>query len=332
MKKKILGLGLCVLLLTGCGEIAKLENGQDAVVTFEKGNAISADNLYEDMKNKYAISVLVDMIDEQILAKEYPNSGEDKEAYVKNYIDAFKANFKDDATYLQAMKYYYGANNETELKETVGVYYMKDLATTDYAKTLVTNKEIKAYYEEKTKGDIKCSHILITPETKDDMTDKEKAAADTKALNEAKAIIKQLDESKDVTKLFASLAKEKSDDTVSAKDNGNLGYFNTGKMYEEFETAAYALKKGEYSKTPVKTAVGYHIILKVDAKAKPSLEDAKDTIIETLATEKKTADTTLQIEALVELREKYGMKIEDSELNKQYKTYIKNLKANAEQQ
>ena len=65
--KKILACGIIVLLLsTGCGKVAKLENGQDAVVNLSNG-AISVDNLYEEVKNKYALGVLLDMIDRQIL-------------------------------------------------------------------------------------------------------------------------------------------------------------------------------------------------------------------------------------------------------------------------
>lgn len=325
MKKKILVLSLCVFFLAGCGKIPVLKNGEEAVVTFEKGEAISVDDLYAEMKNNYAIATLIDMIDAEILAKEYKDETEDKVTYVKNYIEAFKANFEDDATYSQAMKYYYGANDENELEEVIGLYYLKDLATTDYAKTLISNKDIKNYYKNTTKGDIKCSHILIAIDTDENMNDNQKAAAKEKALNEAKALIKELEASKNVSTLFATLAKEKSDDTASAKDGGDLGYFNIDEMYDEFEKAAYALKKGEYTKTPVETTAGYHIILKVDEKEKPSLEKAKDAIITTLAEKKKEDEATIQVDALTKLRKTYGFKIEDSELNKQYSTYIKNL-------
>jgi len=64
--KKIL-LVICMLLcITGCGKVAKLENGQDAVVKLKNGD-ISVDSLYNEMKEKYAVSILMDMMDRQIL-------------------------------------------------------------------------------------------------------------------------------------------------------------------------------------------------------------------------------------------------------------------------
>ena len=49
MKKKIIGIMLVVLILSGCGKIPKLENGQEAVVSLDEG-AISVDDLYTEMK------------------------------------------------------------------------------------------------------------------------------------------------------------------------------------------------------------------------------------------------------------------------------------------
>jgi len=83
---------------------------------------------------------------------------------------------------------------------------------------------------------------------------------------EAEEIIKELDAGKD----FAELAKEKSIGP-SAPNGGTLGYFSKGKMVPEFEDAAFALEKmGDYTKEPVKTQYGYHII-KLNGK-----QDARD--------------------------------------------------------
>lgn len=58
---------------------------------------------------------------------------------------------------------------------------------------------------------------------------------------------------------FAALAKEYSDDTGSAEEGGDLGWFGRGMMVREFEEAAFALQPGQVSE-PVKTVFGYHLI------------------------------------------------------------------------
>ena len=181
-------------------------------------------------------------------------------------------------------------------------------------------KEIKKYYNDEIKPDIKVSHILISVNYATDASDEDKTKADKEALQKAKDIIKKLKNGES----FDDLAKEYSDDTSNKDKGGDLGYFNTGDMLEEFEKAAFALKKGKYTTTPVKTKYGYHIILKTDEKEKPSLEDKKEEIINTLVSEAKSNDTALSINALVELRKEYGMNIEDDEMSKLYSTYISN--------
>ena len=70
MKKKIFIISLIALCLCGCGKVSKLKNGSDAVVSFEKLDSISVDSLYDSLKDRYAISMLIDMIDKEILFKE----------------------------------------------------------------------------------------------------------------------------------------------------------------------------------------------------------------------------------------------------------------------
>ena len=79
---------------------------------------------------------------------------------------------------------------------------------------------------------------------------------------DAKAVIKELDGGAD----FADLAKKKSTGP-SGPNGGDLGFFGKGQMVPEFEKAAFAMKKGEYSKAPVKTQFGFHV-LKVEGRRK----------------------------------------------------------------
>ena len=96
-------------------------------------------------------------------------------------------------------------------------------------------------------------------------------------------------------------------------------------MEETFENAAYALKVNEYTKEPIKTSYGYHIIKKTKEYDKKELKEVKDDIIKTLADKKINEDKTISITALKELRKNKGMKIEDNELKSSYNKYINSL-------
>lgn len=74
---------------------------------------------------------------------------------------------------------------------------------------------------------------------------------------EAQDILKLLAQGKD----FAELARRFSS-CPSAKEGGFLGEMKRGRMDEDFEEAAYALKPGQTTSKAVKTRFGYHIILR----------------------------------------------------------------------
>ena len=90
---------------------------------------------------------------------------------------------------------------------------------------------------------------------------------------EARATIAELDKGAD----FATLAKAKSTGP-SASQGGDLGWFRAEQMVAPFAAAVRGLKKGEYSKEPVHTQFGWHVILLEDTRkvAPPSFESLKE--------------------------------------------------------
>lgn len=159
----------------------------------------------------------------------------------------------------------------------------------------ITDKNTKEFYNKnknmfKTQATLSARHILV------------------KELKDAEKIIKELDKAKDKEKEFIKLAKTKSVGP-SGKTGGDLGTFPENQMVPEFSKAAKVLEKGAYSKKPVKTQYGYHVIYLKDKKAAKVLP---------------YAEVKKNISQIM-LGDAYGKKIKDlsSNLRKKAKIVIK---------
>ncbi len=158
----------------------------------------------------------------------------------------------------------------------------KYLNQTILSKISVSDEEIKNYYNNNLNQfiqpeEVRASHILVN---------------NSDLANE---LIEELNNGAN----FSELAKEYSIGPSSVK-GGDLGYFTRGKMVPEFENEAFNLSVGEYSKTPVKTQFGFHIILVTDKKNETQLgfEEVANKIREELIKEKETNEIKNYIESL----------------------------------
>lgn len=325
--KKILTLGAIALLLCGCGkDIPTLSDGSQAVVNFKEGtNAISANELYEDLKESYALDSLLNLIDKKILEEKYASEMDSAKESAKNTLKSMKDSYGEDV-----IIQYYGSVARYE--SSLYLSALRQNAIKDYAKSLVKEDEIKSYYDKNVYDDIVVDHILITTGITDETTDEEKTNLENDAKNKIKEIQEKLDKADNKLEKFKELAKEYSKDEATKDNGGSLGAINTGTLpssYDEILKVARNLKDGEYSKDLITTELGYHVIFRESTNEKPSLDDKKEEIINTLADEKIAADSTIQITAMDELRKEFNMNITDSEINKKYSNYIANSIANA---
>jgi peptidyl-prolyl cis-trans isomerase C len=141
-----------------------------------------------------------------------------------------------------------------------------------------TEEELKKAYDEVVKEakqtQYKARHILVKEEA------------------EAKKLIAELDKKAD----FTELAKKHSIGPAG-KNGGDLDWFSAGQMVKPFSDATAALQKGSYTKTPVQTQFGWHVILLEDIRTAepPSFEDAKPQLVAAIQRNKIG-------EAIVELR------------------------------
>ena len=331
MKNKKWFLALAALLVitsltTGCGQKAELKDGSQVAVKLD-GIKITADEYYEEIKG-INIATLVDMIDHQLFDKKYGKTKEEDEQ-VKEQLKSLKDQYgEDEDTYTAVLRQYFGVQTEKELEEMLRLEFRRNAAINDFIEKNIKDKEVEKYYEKEVYGEVKASHILITPSVSEDASTDEKKTAEEEALKEAKKIIKELKNGKK----FADLAKKYSKDEASASNGGDLGYFDLNEMVDEFSEAVKELKVDEYTKEPVKSSFGYHIILKTGEKEKPKLKDVKDKILETLREEKLNEDPTLYYQTLVDIRKDKKIEFKDDKIKKQYNELMDQLVESAKQQ
>lgn len=331
MKKKLFLLTLSLFLVCGCGKIPKLKNGEEAVVTFKNGDKISADDLYKEIKDKYALDAVVSMVDTKILEKEFKKDIDDAKDYASDTIKSMEKNYGGKDELLEAIQYYTGYSTIEAYQDFIYINYLQNKAAEEYAKTLVTDKQVKKYFDETYFGDISINHILITPSVKSGASEDDTKKAEETAKKKAEEVIKKLDEAKkggkDIKEEFKTLAKEYSDDDATKKKSGALGYINLNNLdgnYDELVNAAVKLKNGEYSSKVVTTELGYHIILRIDQKDKGTLKDATDNIKTILSQDILSSDANLNVKAMDYYRKEYGVKIIDSNIKSQYSKYMNN--------
>ncbi|MBD3917134.1 peptidylprolyl isomerase [Paenibacillus sp. PR3] len=232
------------------------------------GVKISKADLYDTLvKGGNGESAVEGLITYELVNQEAQKKGITvTDADLNRELDVIKKSMGSEEAFQQALQQY--KMTEADLHPDLLEQAQLRKLLSDQIK--ITDEDIKSYYDENkasfsTEEQVRASHILVA--TKE----------------EADAIEKQLKDGAD----FAALAKEKSLDTGSKANGGDLDFFSKGNMVQEFESAAFSLKVGEVSE-PVKSEYGYHIIKVTDRKeaSSPTLEEKKADITDTLTSQK----------------------------------------------
>lgn len=320
MKRKKLGFLIItgLLLVTGCNKIPQLPNGEELVAKIN-GRDITASEVYKELKKQMGVSAVVNIIDDFIADKEIETDDDIKDN-ANLQLDQTKMEFENAGENFNEALANYGFDGEKDYLNILILDQKKNKVVQNYYKDLITEEEINNYYENDVYGDMDVRHILIIPEEKDNEEDQKEA--NNKALKKAEDLIKNLNEGAD----FEKLAKENSDDEGSAEDGGLIKNVTKDKYISEFFEASLELEKGKYTKTPVKSSFGYHIILKVEQKNKPTLEEAKNIIIDDLINIKiqEQGENASNI-AWMEIRKKYNLEFFDNDIKRVYNYNVSTL-------
>lgn len=296
LKLIILSLALlAVVMVAGCsGNVVATVNG-------EKITSQELDKQVEELKASYEKQgmnfsgeqgatlletlrkgTLQQMINNKLMLQEAKKMGALSAEKVQEIMAEFKQQFSSEEEYKSFL-------DQVKMSEEDIAYIlnMQDELAKDVPP--VSDEEVSKYYEENKEQmgqpeQLEVRHILFFVDEGDKGYPVKHTDAEAKQL--AQDVIDQLKQGKD----FSQLASEKSEDS-GTKAEGGLYTFSEGQAVPEFEKAAFALTDGDYTKSPVKTDYGYHVIKReklIPAKT-PSFEEVKSEIAEQLNDEAKQA-------------------------------------------
>ena len=228
-------------------------------------------------------AILSHIVDKELTADEKKEIAE----RAKHEVDAVKDQSKDGKAPLSFEDFLKRQGYADEAQYTKGVEYDLGLKQVISKQFNITEDDIKALYEKK--GDRReVSHILVDSES------------------EAQNIIQQLNNGAD----FEKLAVEKTKDPSGKQTKGRLGMLEKGQTVKPFEDAAFDLKEGEITQTPVKTEYGYHVIKVTKIEPKRSFDDMKEQLKREAINDKKNNKQAMN-QAMKALFDKYKVNISD---------------------
>jgi peptidyl-prolyl cis-trans isomerase SurA len=177
---------------------------------------------------------------------------EDKRKFLDLYIN-FRLKVKDARER--------GLLNNPDIQKDVEEY-KRNYAPTYLIDKEIVEEQVRKLYERK-KDEIRASHILIN------LIEKPTPEDSIAAYQKADSIIQKLKDGED----FGELALKYSNDRSVNMNRGDLYYFTAGMTVPEFEDAVYDMKVGEFSKKPIRTLYGLHIVKVTDRK--PRIESIR---------------------------------------------------------
>ncbi len=245
----------------------------------------------EQQRNRLVIERFQKFIDGSIRATDYEVEELfrfEQEKVNLAFLKIASADLVDTVTITeQQVREFYTNNTESfRVPERVRLHYVSYAPENFESDASVSEDEVLDFYnthkddrftEEK---QVQVRHILFS--LADGVSDERKAAT----RSTAHRILERARKGED----FAALAEEYSQDTGTASNGGDLGFFGRGRMVKPFEEAAFGMEVGQVSDL-VETTFGFHII-KVEAiqpeRIKP-LEEVADTVTEELLERKSRA-------------------------------------------
>ena len=292
MKKYIRKAAAVIAVASMALSTAACSNGGKTVASY-KGGKITQQEYYDEMKKSQSgKTALANMIINRVLEQQYGNKVSKKQVdkqynnYKKQYGSQFDAVLQQNGMTASSFKQNLKTNLLTEAA-------LKDI------KKISKSQEDKVWKDYQPK--VKVQHILVSK--------KSKAEEITNELKNGKS--------------FKSLVKKYSLDTGTKNNEGKLPAFDStdSSLDPAFKKAAFKLKTGETTKSPVKSQSGYHVIRMIKHPAKGSFASHKkeidDQIYQTMSQDQQTMH-----DVLAKVIKKAGVDIKDKDLKDVLASYV----------
>ena len=292
MKKYIKKAAAVIAVASMALSTAACSNGGKTVASY-KGGKITQQEYYDEMKKSQSgKTALANMIINRVLEQQYGNKISKKQVdkqynnYKKQYGSQFDAVLQQNGMTASSFKQNLKTNLLTEAA-------LKDI------KKISKSQEDKVWKDYQPK--VKVQHILVSK--------KSKAEEITNELKNGKS--------------FKSLVKKYSLDTGTKNNEGKLPAFDStdSSLDPAFKKAAFKLKTGETTKSPVKSQSGYHVIRMIKHPAKGTFASHKkeidDQIYQTMSQDQQTMH-----DVLAKVIKKAGVDIKDKDLKDVLASYV----------
>ncbi|MDH5100657.1 peptidylprolyl isomerase [Lactobacillus kefiranofaciens] len=268
-------------------------SGSNATVASYKGGKITQQQYYDEMKKSQAgKSALANMIINRALEQQYGKYVSSKKVdkqynnYKKQYGSQFSAVLQQNGMTASAFK----QNLKTNILSEQALKHIQKVSK---------KQEQQAWKNYQPK--VTVQHILVAKKST------------------AESIIKQLKDGKS----FKSLAKKYSLDTATKNKAGKLPAFDStdNTLDSSFKSAAFNLKNGEVTSTPVKSQSGYHVIKMINRPAKGKFADHKKAIDDQIYASMAQDQATMK-DVIATVLKRADVSIKDNDLKDVLSAYV----------
>jgi len=282
MKKQIVNLALAGFLgagtifsVTNAKVLATVNGAQITEADFEEIKAQNPDFDFDKLSKEEKTNLVDQVINNRLIAKEALNKKIDQDAEFKQAYENITKSIKE-----RLLVQIWAQKNA---KEIAGA-------------TKITEQDARVYFDKNTarfsKPNIQARHIVVKTEA------------------EAKKVIDELNKTpkSKVEAKFIELADKQSIDpgNKQTKNGGYLGVIERGVLVKPFEDAAFAMNAGSYSKTPVKTDFGYHVIYVISKADRYDFDQIKAGLMNELGNQKVGEEIQKRVD---DLRKKANIKL-----------------------